>query len=67
MTQEDYAELKRLEGLGMKRVICDISGQRGAVDDLGHIELVPEGRLMDVTPFSPMEIKDALRAGKEIA
>lgn len=62
MTQEDYAELQRLDGMGMKRVICDISGQRGAVDDLGHIELVPEGRLMDVTPFSPMEIKDALRA-----
>ena len=65
MTQDDYNELKRLEGLGMKRVLCDISGQRGAVDDLGHIELVPEGLLMEVTPFSTLTIQDALSAGGE--
>ena len=65
MTQDDYNELKRLEGLGMKRVLCDISGQSGAVDDLGHIELVPEGLLMEVTPFSTLTIQDALSAGGE--
>lgn len=61
MTPEDYAELQRLDGMGMKRVICDVSGQRGAVDDFGHFELIPEGLLMNVRPFSPMEIKDELR------
>jgi len=62
MNQQDYAELKRLDAMGMKRVICDVEGQRGGVDDFGHIELVEEGMLMDATPFSPIEIKNALRA-----
>jgi hypothetical protein len=62
MTQQDIDELKRLAGMGMQRVICDASGQRGAVDNFGHIELVKDGLLMEVTPFTPMNIEDALRA-----
>lgn len=60
MKQEDYEELKRLAGKGMERVICDVTGQRGAVDNFGHIELVTDGLLMEVTPYNPLEIKPAL-------
>lgn len=65
MTPEDLKELERLDKMGMDRVICDIEGQRAAIDTMCHIELVKDGCLMSVTPFSPMMIKDALRAGKK--
>lgn len=64
MKKADYEELKRLDGMGMVRVRCDSTGQRGATDNMGHVELVTEGTLMDVTPYTPaLLIKDALRAG----
>ncbi len=65
MKISDYEELKRLDGMGMVRVRCDSTGQRGATDNMGHVELVTEGALMFVTPFTPaLEIKDALSAGE---
>lgn len=64
MKEADRKELQRLDKMGMLRVRCDESGQRGATDNMGHIELVTDGTLMEVTPFTPaLVIKDALRAG----
>lgn len=65
MTEADFKELQRLDKMGMLRVRCDGSGQRGATDNMGHIELVTDGTLIEVTPYTPaLVIKDALRAGK---
>ena len=53
MNKQDYNELQRLSKMGMIRVRCDESGQRGATDNKGHVELVTDDTLMDVTPYTP--------------
>ncbi|MEA4869919.1 MAG: hypothetical protein VB062_04695 [Christensenella sp.] len=58
----DYAELERLQSLGMKRVLCDFNGTRWAYGDAGVTEKLKKGVLLCVTPFDDsFVIEDALK------
>lgn len=61
MTSNDRVELIRLQQSGSVRVICDVSGQRGGIDNFGHVELAAEGTLLWVTPFNTIDIQDTLK------